>query len=250
MEDFVWKSSDALFVITVGTATLCFCLYWFVAHSDRLKAWVDARNGEGYFDQYGAIYQKLIGVLYLGCIPMTITFLLLPGTPEQYGVGDANWTVSLYWILLFGGAISFIPWYSARQEEMYNFYPQVRVRDWNRRLIVINALVWVLYMFAYEFLFRGFLLMGVAAAFGWWPAIIVTAALSATTHIPKGAKETFGTIPLSFVLSLIVIQTGAIWACVATHAILAISNDYWAVFYHPQMRFKENGVLEKVKSSR
>ncbi|MEM8485639.1 MAG: CPBP family intramembrane glutamic endopeptidase [Bacteroidota bacterium] len=250
MEDLVWKTSDAVFVITVGTATVCFCLYWFVAHSERLKAWVDARNGDGYFDQYGAVYQKLIGVLYLGGLPMLATLLLLPGTPENYGLGDANWTISLYWILLFGGAISFIPWYTARQKEMYSFYPQIRARDWSRRLLVVNALVWTLYMFAYEFLFRGFLLMGVASVYGWWPAIIVTTALSATTHLPKGGKETFGTIPLSIVLSLIVIQTGAIWACVAAHAILAISNDYWAVFYHPEMRFKENGVLEEVKSSR
>ncbi len=248
MENLVWKTGDGVFAITIGTATISFCLYWFLAHSERLKVWVDGRNGEGYFDQYGAVYQKLIGVVYLGGLPMLATLLFMPGTPETYGLGDADWTVTLYWILLFGGAISFIPWYSARQKEMYDFYPQIRVREWNRRLIVINALVWILYMFAYEFLFRGFLLMGLASVTGWWPAMIVTAALAATTHLPKGAKETFATIPLSIVLSLTVIQTGAIWACVATHAILAISNDYWAVFYHPRMRFKDDKLLEEAKS--
>ena len=89
--------------------------------------------------------------------------------------------------------------------------------------------------------------MSIVESAGWWPAITITTALSTVTHIPKGSKETFGTIPMSLVLCLIVYQTGSIWACIIVHTLLAISNDYWAAFYHPRMQFRPgyNGRVKK-----
>ncbi len=246
MEDYTWNNPDFTISIAVGTASLCFSIYWFAAHSQWLKLWVADRRGEGYFRKFGALYQKSIGFVLLGIIPMLIGFLFLRRSPLDYGLGEPAWEPTLYWIFFLGAGIAFIPWYSARNEDMQAFYPQVRVEEWSSNLLLVNALFWTMYLVAYEFMFRGFLLMNLVQVMGWVPAVIITTALATVTHIPKGAKETFGTIPMSLVMCLIVFQTGSIWPCIVVHTILAIANDYWAVFYHPRMQFK-TGANERLK---
>lgn len=246
MEDYTWSNPDFSITISVGTATLCFSIYWFAAHSDWLKSWVMDRRDESYFSQFGAFYQKSIGCVFLGIIPMLIGLFLFRRSPLDYGLGEPAWEPTLYWIFFLGAGIALIPWYSARDEEMQAFYPQVRVEEWNLNLLLVNAFFWTTYLTAYEFMFRGFLLMNLVHAMGWAPAVTITTALATVTHIPKGAKETFGTIPMSLVMCLIVYQTGSIWPCIVVHAILAIANDYWAVFYHPRMQLKV-GFNERLK---
>ena len=119
---------------------------------------------------------------------------------------------------------------------MLAYYPEVRARQWSRRLIAFNSLMWGVYLAAYEFLFRGFLLVNCSNAMGVWPAIAITTALSSATHMPKGPKESFGTIPFSIVLCLSVLHTGAIWAAFTIHVILALSNDLWALHFQPEMQ--------------
>ena len=164
-------------------------------------------------------------------------------------MGEMIWKPALIWTIILGSILLVIPYFSARKEEMLQFYPQIRVPEWTRGLLMINAVVWLLYLWAYEYLFRGFLLLSMAGALGWWPAIAITTALSSVTHMPKGSKETFGTVPLSILLCFIVIQTGAIWPCVVIHAVLAISNDYWALNYHPSMTLTAGKVLEPAEKT-
>ncbi len=247
MENYSWNSPDFLITLAVGTASLCFSIYWFAAHSRWLKLRVNERRGEGYFSQFGAFYQKGIGFVLLGIIPMLVGFVFVGRSPLEYGIGEpVAWEPTLYWIFFLGAGLTIIPWYSARDEDMQAFYPQVRVSEWNMNLFVVNACIWTMYLAAYEFMFRGFLLMNLVQAMGWAPAVTITTALATITHIPKGGKETFGTIPMSLVMCLIVYQTGSIWPCIIVHSILAIANDYWAVFYHPRMQFKA-GVNQRVK---
>ena len=242
MENLVWKSSDAAIVFSVGTAVVCFSLYWFAAHSKRFKTLVDVRMGAGHFHEYGAFYQKAMGVVLLAGIPALVALFFLPKSLTGYGLGFTSLLVSVYWVLGLGGVLFFVPRFSARKKEMQSYYPQVRVPVWSRNLLILNGIVWVIYLFAYEFLFRGFILLNIAGELGWWPAIVISTAICTVTHFPKGGSETVGTIPLSVLLCLIVVQTGSIWVCVITHSILAISNDYWALSYHPQMS------LETIKS--
>jgi membrane protease YdiL (CAAX protease family) len=166
-------------------------------------------------------------------VPALLAWLVLPRTVSEYGVGGAEVQLTFFWILGLGGTLPFLPYFSARREDMQAYYPQVRVREWTRGLYVINSLIWIVYLGAYEFLFRGFILTGCLQTMGLWPAIAITTAISSATHMPKGPKETFGTIPFSIILCLAMAQTGAIWAGYIVHVLLALANDYFA------LRFKQ-----------
>lgn len=235
MINISWSEGDAQLAATLAIATICFLLYWFIAHSDGFYAWLSKRKGKAFVSEYGALYQKGIGIVFIGVIPATFALWLFPGSLAEYGLGIADKELTLMWILCLGCIASLLPYYSARKEDMQSFYPQVRANEWTPGLTILNSLVWVVYMGAYEFLFRSFLFTNCMEVMGAVPAMAVTAVLSSVTHMPKGAKETFATLPFSVLLCLVFLHTGAIWAGYAVHLILALANDYWALYFQPKM---------------
>ncbi|MBK7817530.1 MAG: CPBP family intramembrane metalloprotease [Sphingobacteriaceae bacterium] len=117
-------------------------------------------------------------------------------------------------------------------------YPQIRAKIWTRKTVIIAALGWALYLFGYEFLFRGILLFPLVETLGVWPAIAINIALYSATHIPKGLHETIGAAPLGLVLCILTLLSGTIWIAFLVHVVMAWTNCFTALKFHPDMRFK------------
>ena len=111
-------------------------------------------------------------------------------------------------------------------------------KTWTKKTIFINALGWFLYLFGYEFLFRGVLLIPLIDPLGMWPAIAINIALYSATHIPKGLDETIGAIPLGFVLCLLTISSGTIWIAFIVHVVMAWTNTFTALKFNPEMQYQ------------
>ena len=225
----------------VGVATFCFLLYWFTAYSQSYKRIVSSLIGEGHVEKYLPFYQKGLGVLLIGFFPGILLWVLIPDSFTEYGLVLKNPRASFFWVLGFGATLFWIPFFSARKSEMQAIYPQIRIACWDVKLIVVNALIWAVYLFTYEFLFRSFLLCSLLNSLDTLSAIVIATAISVATHMPKGAAETFGTIPFSVMLCLAMVSTGSIWAGFFIHLILALSNDFWALFFNPEMWLEKRG---------
>ena len=226
--------------LVLGVGTLCFLLYWFGAHSFSyntfLKKWIPDRIVDLYFP----FFQKALGILLIGIIPGAVWYTCRSVLKGRHGLSMIDPGLTLLWAIGFGAIMSVIPFFSARTNKMQAFYPQVKVTNWGIRLILLNTLVWSVYLFAYEFLFRSFFLNNFLQSMDTLSAITLTTVLSVVTHMPKGATETFGTIPFSILLCLAMVISGSIWAGFFIHLLLALSNDYWAFYFNPKMRFNES----------
>lgn len=106
-----------------------------------------------------------------------------------------------------------------------------------KKIVFINALGWAIYLFGYEFLFRGVLLFPLVDSIGVWPAIAVNIALYSATHIPKGLDETIGAIPLGLVLCLLTLASGTIWIAFLVHVAMAWTNSFTALKFHPEINY-------------
>ena len=183
------------------------------------------------------IYQKQVGVLFLGIIPAIACFIVFPEHSWNfYGMNLENFGQSM--LYLSGIAVIIIPLtlISARKPDTIQTYPQIRIKRWTPGLIALNTLNWSLYLLAYEFLFRGILLMLLVPVIGVWPAIIINTSLYSATHIPKGAKETISAIPFGIALCLITLDTGSIFVAFIAHVLLSQLNDYGALYFNPEMK--------------
>ena len=239
MDYNILQSVNIPTAVSVSTATLLFLLYWFIAHSEKFARLLKHFLGNQHIDRYFPFYQKALGIVLIGIVPAAILLLYPEHFTGSYGLKPVNTLGTLIWILCLGVPLAMLPGFSARKDKMRAYYPEVRVKSWNVKLVLINAVVWTVYLFAYEFLFRSFILQSLMITGDVVSAVAITTAISAATHMPKGEWETFGTIPFSIVLCIAAISTGSIWAGFIIHAALALSNDLWAMHYNPEFSYNQ-----------
>ncbi len=211
--------------------TLGFILFWFTGKSERLLQRQVERHGPETGQARHIHFKRMVGMLCFGVIPALILF----GTQEislaDYGVAAKFPPAFFYWTLGLGAVVIFLTSRSARQPDNLAQYPEIRRLPWSRSTLLWSALSWVGYLVAYELLFRGFLLFSCVRAFGDLSAIVINTAIYALVHVPKGAKEGIGAIPLGVLLCWITLQTETIWVAVLVHIFLALSNEWFSLKY-------------------
>lgn len=146
-------------------------------------------------------YDRL--VLYF-VIPMAIILLLFQERPSAYGFRFGNWRTGLLWTVAGCGLMAIILWFLARTPSMQSFYAK-KAPDNTAYLIYINAAD----LFGWEFMWRGFLLFGLARVIGPGPAIFLQAVPFAFMHLGKPEIETLSTIFGGAAFGFIAWQSGS-----------------------------------------
>lgn len=219
--------------IAVAATIVLYLVYYLVVVSSLLDRLRDTIAG--------VIAKRMAGVVILGGGSALTAWLFLPfdltGLGLTLAIPPSTWLwVGSASVVIVIGCIA-----TAHKPENFEVYPEMRVPRWGVGPVAANLVSCGLYMFAYEFLFRGFLLFACLAAMPAPFAIAVNIALYALAHVPKGPREALGSIPLGVVLCLSAIDTGAIWAAFLIHVIMSQLNDYLAVRANPAMRFGFGG---------
>lgn len=132
------------------------------------------------------------------------------------------------WTVLLSALAASIGFFSAKNDADRQNYPQYLPSRWNAVAACLEVGSWALYLFAYEFAFRGYLLTALAPL-GAPAAIAVNTALYAFAHLPKSGKEAAGALPLGVVLSLLTLAWGTIVPAFIIHLALALGNDAGAL---------------------
>ena len=240
--DWTWTDLDLRISLPLLLTLAFFSIYWFTSKSEKIK--------KRFYDKYDhdqasfkhIFFTKYFGFISMGILPTILCLVFLPElTLADLGLTFIYKTAqfSIFWIL--GLSILIIPlvYFSAKKPKNLLNYPQIRAKVWTKKMVFINALGWFLYLFGYEFLFRGILLIPLIEPLGMWPAIAINIALYSATHIPKGLDETVGAIPLGFVLCLLTISSGTIWIAFIVHVVMAWTNTFTALKFHPEMNLKK-----------
>ena len=154
----MWKFEYLELIVAISTCTLGFAAYFFIANASLLLNLFEKEVGKENNLVGWIVFQRLTGMLFLGIIPAMIGLTLLSKTPLDFGIKAENLLPTLYWILGLAAFIIPINLVHARKPDNMSIYPQIRATEWTTRLILLNAITWAAYLFAYEFLFRGFLL--------------------------------------------------------------------------------------------
>ena len=216
--------------------TLGYMVYLF---SDRTKILIKiaSKISKNDSSQEWVVYlQKLLGFLLLGVIPFIINLnigngLVFIGFSLPSGPNYLLW--SLIPILVFVIVVIF----RSKEKIPIEFYPQVRQQEWDRKRIILNGFFWILYLAAYEFAFRGFLLFPMILEYGFIMAVVINSSIYALAHIYKGPGEAFGAFFLGILLCIIAVATNSFIIPLIVHIILAIGNDMAAVAVNPEMEF-------------
>lgn len=227
-----YSSIDWLPLIT----GLFFSTLGFLAYL-KINSWREKNlsNQDHSLNSILIIKHRLTGVLVFGILPY-IVLVSGSGTTDLTNItgefSNNMWT----WFIPVSGLVIFLSYINSGRQDNLDFYPQIRKKEWNSELVFISAITWTAYLLAYEFLFRGLLFFPLLDIFGLWPAIIINTSIYTIVHIPKGKKETIGAIPAGVILCLLVYTTGSFWIAFFIHVTMALSNEWFSLKKHPEMR--------------
>lgn len=238
--DLSWQPGDLNTFLPTILSLIFFIIYWFTAQSTKIKSWFYSNNSFDDASVKHIFFTKYFGFLSMGVAPIVICLICLPAyNLADYGLTFISETTIFSVVWTVGLCVLVVPlaYFSAKKPKNLVNYPQIRAKNWTKKIVFINAFGWAIYLFGYEFLFRGVLLFPLVDSIGVWPAIAVNIALYSATHIPKGLDETIGAIPLGLVLCLLTLASGTIWIAFLVHVAMAWTNSFTALKFHPDINY-------------
>jgi membrane protease YdiL (CAAX protease family) len=180
-------------------------------------------------------YHRIMGdetvsaLVFYGLLPLGIIVLVLREDPRSFGLRLGNWRkgalFSLLGIVLMAMVIAGL----AQTPEFRQYYRLDSLREADSRGLAEFALRLGVYMFSWEFMFRGFMLFGLKERFG--PlAIWIQAIPFAIMHLGKPELETLSTIFGGAAFAYVDLESRSILPSVVIHwaiymmMVLAASN--------------------------
>lgn len=212
-----------VFLIAVIFSTIGYIIYLATNSSGRIKSCLSSENNSNIIH---ILFQRITGIFLFGIIPSIIVI-------SVSGFEFFNMSVdkeTLFWILVLSLLILPVNYINSKSPDNLAQYPQIRNDSWSAGLVALSTLSWIAYLFAYEMLFRNFLLFSSLELLGYWPSIILNIGIYSIVHYPKGKKEAFGAIPFGFILCILTIRTGSFMIAFIAHVVLALSNEWFSLY--------------------
>lgn len=211
---------------------IAFSAYWFLSKSEAInqRFFSNDKNGEqGRF----ILFTKYFGAIVMGLLPILVLKLMAPAEfwdRFPLGLEIPAGTISgvLAWTLGLGIPAGIVSYLSSRNPKIQEKYPEIRTKNWTKKLGIQYALSWFFYLLGYELMFRGVLFLGLAGLCGFWIALAINLVLYSATHIPKGLDEAVGALLIGFFLCIATWQTQSIWVAFLVHVVLSWTTNYFA----------------------
>ncbi len=155
-------------------------------------------------------FPRATELIYYLLVPLASGWLLFRDNPRDYGIRIGRWKTALILIIVCLAAMLAIV-YGVSGLPQFSSYYHTQVTDWPK--LLLDA---ALYMFAWEFLFRGYMLFGLEKTIG-KSAVFVQAIPFVLLHLSKPFLETLGCIPLGFIFGYISYRTRSFLPCFIIH---------------------------------
>lgn len=149
-------------------------------------------------------------LIYYLLIPLVSGLVLFRDRPSDYGIRIGHWRSSIVLTTVFLAAMVPILLEAGKMPEFRSYYRMVAI-DWPE--LLLNT---ALYMFAWEFLFRGYMLFGLERSIG-KSAVFVQTIPFVLLHLGKPFLETLLCIPGGFIFGYVAYRTRSVLPCFVVH---------------------------------
>jgi len=236
MAEIILKT-EFLASLAIFSVLLFFWLYFFTAKRRLLlKYFIQPLFPSWSAGAIEFISYKLTGILFTGVLPFLV-FVLILSVPLS-GIGlVVGRTIHFWYLLIILIIITAIASFRMSQSSKFQqMSPELKLKDWCPRHVILSVSAWLLYILGYEFLFRGVLWFLSSEAFGFWPALIINLLLYSIVHLPQGKLIALGTIPVGTVLCLLSHLTGSFIPAFLIHSFIAVLTDLFSLYHNTEVR--------------
>ncbi|HKI78344.1 MAG TPA: CPBP family intramembrane glutamic endopeptidase [Ignavibacteriaceae bacterium] len=178
-------------------------------------------------DIYEFIYWFIGDFFSLFLLPLLVILLVLKGKPKSFGLqlGDykAGLKIAFYFIMI----MLFITWIASASSSFVETYPLLKRTKTSWGLFFIFETGMLLYLFAWEFIWRGFMLFGLEEKFGFY-AVLIQMIPFVILHNGKPPVETFSAILGGIALGILAFRTRSFLYCVIVHMSVMFTIDLFS----------------------
>lgn len=157
-------------------------------------------------------------------LPVIIISFLLKEKISNYGLkaGDSNFGLKISLAVIIFMLIAV--WFISSSNTFYLTYPYLGEARENWTVFFIFEILLFVYIFSWEFIWRGFMLFGLEPKFGYY-SIFIQMIPFVILHNGKPVLETFSAIIGGILLGILAIKTRSILYGVLIHCSLIFSMD-------------------------
>lgn len=173
---------------------------------------------------YEYLYWFLGDFITLFVLTALIIKFVLKENLKDYGLKLGDFKIGLFLSLTFFIVMLPLVWIFSASPDFVEKYPHLLSTrtNWNEFFIYESALL--VYMSAWEFIWRGFMLFGLKEKFGYY-SVLIQMIPFVILHNGKPAAETFGAIIGGIALGILAFRTSSIYYCIITHMGVMFSID-------------------------
>jgi membrane protease YdiL (CAAX protease family) len=164
--------------------------------------------------------------------PFLVIKFLFKERVKNYGVSFGDYKAGIKITVIFLIIMLPLIWIASSLPEFNKTYPHLSSAKYSWNIFLIFESGMLIYMFSWEFIWRGFMLFGLKEKFGYY-AVLIQMIPFLILHNGKPAPETFGAIIAGIALGVLALRTNSILYCVLTHMSVMFSIDLISV-----LRFK------------
>ena len=157
-------------------------------------------------------------MVYYLFIPLAAGFLIFRDKPQDYGIRIGRWKLAIVLTIVTLAVFSLIVYGASKIPEVYAYYHKHSI-NWPPYILGRT-----LYMFSWEFIFRGYMLFGLEKSIG-KSAIFVQAIPFVLLHFGATDLETLITIPEGFILGYLAYKTRSFLPCFIVHIGIDVLMD-------------------------
>ena len=221
-----WKNLDSKVVMIFLSSTIIFVLSWYFANPSLF-------NGSFIFlyssqvlieDLISYIYWFILDFILFFLIPLYIIKILFHQDLKGYGLNLDNMKEGIF--ISFLSLIAFAPfiYLISRSENFTQYFPLMQSAKEDILIFMIYECFFVVFIFSWEFIFRGYVLFGLEKQFGIY-AIFIQMIPFVLLHSGKPFIETFASIFGALLLGYLALRTRSFIYGFMIHAIILFSLD-------------------------
>ena len=167
-----------------------------------------------------------VSFLLLGVIPALVSKPLLGRTPGDLGLGLGDSRVGFTLVAIglpIAIAAAFV---GAGSPAIASEYPLGAGLSRSAAVFLPYVIGYGAYYLAFEYLYRGYLLLGLSSRLGAWQANLLQATLATAAHAGKPPVELISAFPASLAFGWLTLRTGSVWYAFALHWIVGVCLDW------------------------
>ncbi len=180
-------------------------------------------NPDVYLIEY--LYWFIGDFFSLFLIPILIVKLIFKESISNFGLRLGDYKAGLTYTVIFIMVMLPLVWIVSSIPSFGSTYPHLQSARESWKVFFIYQTGMFIYMFSWEFIWRGFMLFGLELKFGYY-SVLIQMIPFLILHNGKPVLETFGAIIAGIALGILALRTRSVYYCIIAHAGVMFSMDF------------------------